>query len=383
MLPVKRRFPARWFPNRPVRSPQGGAQPGTPHSEIRSLRPGSPWPNRWLNVAALLAVAVSIAVVFGKNVGAQDVGGAFLNVSYDPTRELYRDLNERFALAYRHRTGKMVEIRQSHGGSSRQARAVADGLAADVVTLAMYSDIDALRKRGWIAPGWAGRLPNNSVPYTSTIVFVVHKGNPAAIHDWPDLVRRGVSVVTPNPKTSGNGRLSLLAAWGAVLRRGGDDDAARAYVSDLCDHVAALDDGARDATRTFAQEGVGDVQVTWENEAWREAEASKGELDVVVPPVSIRAEPYVAWVDANVERKGTRALAEAYLSFLYTDEGQEIIARNGYRPVSVEVFKKHGDRFPPVDLFPITLVAKDWADAEARFFSENGFFDVVCKPRAK
>jgi sulfate/thiosulfate transport system substrate-binding protein len=354
----------------------------TIHSDIRSLRSGPP--NRWLNVAALLALVVAAALVAVKNVGAQDAGGGiFLNVSYDPTRELYRELNERFALVYRSGGGKILPIQQSHGGSSRQAAAVADGLAADVVTLAMYSDVDALRKRGLIAPGWSARLPNDSLPYISTIVFVVRKGNPWRIHDWPDLVRSGVSIVTPNPRTSGNGRLSFLAAWGAVLRRGGDDDAARVYVSQLYEHVASLEDGARAATATFAEEKVGDVHITWENEALLEVEESKGDLQVVYPPVSIRAEPYVAWVDENVKRKGTLSQAKAYLAFLYSDEAQDIIAQKGYRPTSPKIQARYRERFPPIDLFAITLVARDWTDAQERFFSDNGLFDAIQKTRPK
>ena len=355
----------------------------TLHSDIRSLRSPPAPSNRWLNVAALLALVTAVVLVAVKNVGARDAGREFLNVSYDPTRELYRELNKRFSVVHRSGGGRILPIQQSHGGSSRQAAAVADGLAADVVTLAMYSDVDALRKRGLIAPGWSARLPNNSLPYFSTIVFVVRRGNPRRIYDWPDLVGSGVSIVTPNPRTSGNGRLSFLAAWGAVLRRGGDDDAARGYVSQLYEHVASLEDGARAATMTFAQEKVGDVHVTWENEALFEVEESKGDLQVVYPPVSIRAEPYVAWVDKNVERKGTLSQAKAYLSFLYSEEAQDIIAQKGYRPTSPEIQAKYRERFPPIDLFAITLVARDWTDAQERFFSENGLFDAIQKTRPK
>ena len=324
-------------------------------------------------------VLLAAGLVVARNLQAHDDSSAFLNVSYDPTRELYRDIDRQFATAYRQRTGKEPTIRQSHGGSSRQSQAVADGLAADVVTLAMYSDVDALRKRGLIAADWVKRLPNDSLAYTSTIVFLVRKGNPAHVGDWPDLVRPGVALVTPNPRTSGNGRLSFLAAWGSVLRSGGDENAARAYVTHLYEHVTSLDDSARGATRTFADERVGDVLLTWENEALREADESKGEMEIVYPSSSIRAEPYVAWVDSNVQRKGTLELAKAYLSFLFTDEAQETIARSGYRPVTAAVLARHRDRFPAMDLFPVTFVAKDWADAQDRFFAEDGTFAAISR----
>ena len=327
----------------------------------------------WKNLLAIGAVAAAILLVVAKNIGAQDAARAFLNVSYDPTRELYADLDPRFAAAYEKQAGAKITIQQSHGGSSRQARAVIDGLPADVVTLALYSDIDALRKRGLLAEGWSKRLPNDSVPYTSTVVFVVRKGNPSGIKDWVDLVRDRIAVVTPSPKTSGNGKLSFLAAWGAVLHAGGDEQAARAYVRRLYEHVVALDSGARGATTTFAQEKVGDVQITWENEAL---------LEIVYPSVSIRAEPCVAWVDANVQRKGTLAEARAYLEYLYTDEAQEIIAQHGFRPIRQDVLKRHANRFPAIDLFPIQAVARDWEDAQQKFFADDGVFDDV-RPRSR
>lgn len=336
----------------------------------------------WKNLLAIGAVAAAILLVVAKNIGAQDAARAFLNVSYDPTRELYADLDPRFAAAYEKQAGAKITIQQSHGGSSRQARAVIDGLPADVVTLALYSDIDALRKRGLLAEGWSKRLPNDSVPYTSTVVFVVRKGNPSGIKDWVDLVRDRIAVVTPSPKTSGNGKLSFLAAWGAVLHAGGDEQAARAYVRRLYEHVVALDSGARGATTTFAQEKVGDVQITWENEALLEVDEYKGELEIVYPSVSIRAEPCVAWVDANVQRKGTLAEARAYLEYLYTDEAQEIIAQHGFRPIRQDVLKRHANRFPAIDLFPIQAVARDWEDAQQKFFADDGVFDDV-RPRSR
>lgn len=336
----------------------------------------------WKNLLAIGAVAAAILLVVAKNIGAQDAARAFLNVSYDPTRELYADLDPRFAAAYEKQAGAKITIQQSHGGSSRKARAVIDGLPADVVTLALYSDIDALRKRGLLAEGWSKRLPNDSVPYTSTVVFVVRKGNPSGIKDWVDLVRDRIAVVTPSPKTSGNGKLSFLAAWGAVLHAGGDEQAARAYVRRLYEHVVALDSGARGATTTFAQEKVGDVQITWENEALLEVDEYKGELEIVYPSVSIRAEPCVAWVDANVQRKGTLAEARAYLEYLYTDEAQEIIAQHGFRPIRQDVLKRHANRFPAIDLFPIQAVARDWEDAQQKFFADDGVFDDV-RPRSR
>jgi sulfate transport system substrate-binding protein len=336
----------------------------------------------WLNAMALAAVAIAITLVIGNNV-AGDTSTQLLNVSYDPTRELFQDLNQQFIERYFKETGKRLTIKQSHGGSSRQARAVIDGTPADVVTLALSSDVDTLRKRGLIAEDWAGRLPNHSQPYTSTIVFVVRKGNPRAIRDWPDLVRPGVSVITPNPKTSGNGKLSVLAAWGSVIYRGGTDAQALAFLKQLYQHVTVLDTGARDATNTFTQQKLGDVHLTWENEALLETAEYKGELEIVYPPVSIRAEPSVAWVDANVARRKTEAYAKAYLEFLYTDQAQETIARHGYRPINLEILKKHSDRLPRIDLFSVAILAKDWDEAQQKFFADNGIFDVIHPSKAK
>src|SRR6204780_3562129 len=242
-----------------------------------------------------------------------------LNVPYNPTRELYQAINKAFGDQWKQKTGYTVTIKQSHGGSGRQARAVIDGLEADVVTLALYSGVDALRKQGLIPDGWVKRLPHDSSPWTSTIVFVVRRGNPLHIRDWPDLVRSGVSVITPNPKTSGNGKLSLLGAWGSVTYRGGSETEARDYLRRLYRHVLVLDTGARGAATTFADEEMGDVHLTWENEALREVEDSKGDLEIVYPPISILAEPSVAWVDSNVARHQNAADAKAYLEFLYTD----------------------------------------------------------------
>lgn len=336
----------------------------------------------WGQALAILAVLGSAAVVAAKNLGAQDPARQFLNVSYDPTRELYRDINRSFAVEYAQATGQKPTIGQSHGGSSRQARAVISGLAADVVTLALHPDIAALNKYGLVADGWENRLPHGSRPYTSTIVFVVRKGNPRRIADWPDLVRPGVAVVTPSPRTSGNGKLSFLAAWGSVLRRGGDETQARAFVSDLYGHVGTLAEGARGAATAFTDEKVGDVHLTWENEALREVEDTKGDLEIVYPPTSILAEPYVAWVDANVARKGTEKLAKAYLEFLFTRQAQGVIAAHGYRPIDGAVLAAHADRFPSLDLFPVTLLAKDWDDAQRRFFDDGGVFDRLERSKA-
>jgi len=275
-----------------------------------------------------------------------------------------------------------LEIKQSHGGSSRQAHSVIDGSQkADVVTLALTTDVDALRKRGLIAADWRKRLPNNSEPYTSTIVFVVRKGNPKAIHDWPDLIKGEVAIVTPNPRTSGNGKLSVLGAWGSVTTRGGSEADALAYLKALYRHVAVFDAGARGAATSFAVEKIGDVHLTWENEAWREVAADKDELEIVYPPVSIRAEPAVAWVDANVQGGKTAAEAKAYLEYLFTDAAQETIAKFGYRPINPEILAKYADRLPNIQLFPISAIAKDWDEARERFFGDNGILDAIASAK--
>jgi sulfate transport system substrate-binding protein len=302
-----------------------------------------------------------------------------LNVSYDPTRELWRDVNEAFAKDYVQKTGTRVAIKQSHGGSASQARAVIDGLDADVVTLALWSDTDAIRKAGLIEEGWDKRLPHNSLPYFSTIVFVVRKGNPKSVHDWPDLIKPDIAIITPSPKTSGNGKLSFLAAWGSVIQRGGSEEEARAFVTALYRQVPVLDSGARGSTTTFAQKKIGDVHLTWENEAYLEVEESGGELEIVHPPTSIRAEPHVALVDANVRRKGTQAAAEAYLAFLYSQAGQEIIAQHHYRPIDPEVLKKHATQFHDIRLFPVTSFVRDWNEAQTKFFAEGAVFDQIFK----
>jgi sulfate transport system substrate-binding protein len=304
-----------------------------------------------------------------------------LNVSYDPTRELWRDINASFISSYVKKTGNRLSIKQSHGGSSTQARAVIDGLEADVVTIASIIDTDAIRRSGLIKDGWMDRLPHRSLPYYSTIVFVVRKGNPKGIKDWNDLVKPGVQIITPNPKTSGNGYLSFFSAWGSVVLRGGSREQALSYITKLYTQVPVLDSGARAATTTFVQRGIGDVHLAWENEAHLEVREAKGELEFVYPPISIRAEPHVAVVDANVDRKNTRAAAEAYLAYLYTDEAQDIIARHYYRPANEVFLKKHSERFPQMRLFDISEIASDYLTAHKQFIAEGGVFDAIYKSK--
>ena len=304
-----------------------------------------------------------------------------LNVSYDPTRELYRAINTAFSQQYKARTGSDVTIRQSHGGSGTQARAVVDGLEADVVTLALWGDTNQIAKAGLMAPDWAKRLPNESLPYTSTVIFVVRKGNPKGIHDWPDIVKSGVEIVTANPKTSGNGKLSFLSAWGSVKDRGGSDADALEFVKKLYAQTPVLDLGARGSTVTFVEKKIGDVHLAWENEAKLEVKESGDEVEIVYPSSSILAQPYVAWVDKNVEHKGTADVAKAYLEFLYTPEGQEIIAKNYYRPSDPAVLAKYAAQFPDIKRFDVTTVAKNWDDAQAKYFADGGVFDSFYKPK--
>ena len=331
----------------------------------------------WLNILGVVAIVLAGTAIVVKN--APDKGAnQILNVSYDPTRELYAAIDKAFIPLYRTPAGVTLDIKQSHGGSGRQLRSVLDGSQkANVVSLALISDVQTLSKRGLIAPDWQQRLPNNSVPYTSTVVFLVRKGNPKAIHDWPDLIKGDVAVVTPNWRSSGNGQLSLLAAWGSVTTRGGSQADATGYLKTLLRHVAVSDAGARGAGDSFTLAKTGDVQLAWENEALREVAANKDELEVVYPPVSILAEPAVAWVDANVTDAKTATYAKAYLDYLFTDAGQEQIAQYGYRPFKPEVLAKHNDRLPPLTLFPISAIAKDWSDAREQFFGTNGILDTL------
>ena len=300
-----------------------------------------------------------------------------LNVSYDPTRELWKDFNGAFAAHYKQESGNTVKIKQSHGASGSQARSVIDGLEADVVSLALWSDTDQLHKKGLIKDGWEEKFPGRSLPYTSTIVFVVRKGNPKKVKDWSDLTTPDVEIITPNPKTSGNGKLAFLAAWGSVILNGGTEEQAKEFVTQLYKRAPTLEAGARGATTTFAQKGQGDVHLTWENEAHLEVAEAKGDLEILYPTLSILAEPHVAIVDDNVDRKKTREVAEAYLNYLYTRAGQAIIAKNYYRPSNAEVLASHRDRFPQLKLFAITEIAKGWDDAQAKFFAEGALFDSI------
>ena len=302
-----------------------------------------------------------------------------LNVSYDPTRELYEQINTAFAKKWAQGGNGAVTIRQSHGGSGKQSRSVIDGLPADVVTLALAYDIDAIAQRAKLLPAdWQSRLPNNSTPYYSTIVLLVRKGNPKGIKDWDDLVKPGVKVITPNPKTSGGARWNYLAAYGFAKRKYGSDQAARDYLTKLFRNVPVLDSGARGATTTFVQRGQGDVLISWENEAHLAVEQlGKGQFEIVTPSVSILAEPPVALVDKNVDKKGTRKVAQAYLNFLYTPEAQDIIARNYYRPRNPDVAAKYAAKFPKLPLFSIDKNFGGWANAQKVHFNNGGLFDQI------
>jgi sulfate/thiosulfate-binding protein len=306
-----------------------------------------------------------------------------LNVSYDPTRELYQDINAAFAKQWKAKTGADVTISQSHGGSGKQARAVIDGLQADIVTLALSYDIDSIAERARALPAsWQSRLPNNSTPYTSTIVFLVRKGNPKHIKDWDDLVKQGVSVITPNPKSSGGARWAYLAAWGYALKKNNSDEAkAQDFVTRLYKNVPVLDSGARGSTTTFAQRGIGDVLLSWENEAYLALnELGRDKVEVVVPPISILAEPPVAVVDKYANKHGNAEVAKAYLEFLYTEEGQEIGAKNFYRPRLEKVAAKYADRFPTLQLFTIDELFGGWQKAQKKHFDDGGVFDKIYTP---
>jgi len=333
-------------------------------------------------LAASLVMAITFLALMGCSTrDADDV--VLLNVSYDPTRELYQDYNAAFAKYWQATAGQKVEVRQSHGGSGKQARAVIDGLDADVVTLALAYDIDAISERGGlVAKDWQKRLPNNSAPYTSTIVFLVRKGNPRGIKDWDDLAKPGVYVITPNPKTSGGARWNYLAAWGYELKRSGGDEAkAKTFVARLFKNVPVMDSGARGATVTFAQRGIGDVLLAWENEAFLAVnELGKDKFEIVSPSVSILAEPSVAVVDKVVDRRGTRAAAEAYLKYLYSEEGQEIAAKHYYRPRLESVAAKHAAQFPKMTLFTIDEAFGGWQKAQKTHFADGGTFDQIYQP---
>jgi len=304
---------------------------------------------------------------------------SLLNVSYDPTRELYVDFNAAFVKYWKAKTGQDVTIKQSHGGSGKQARSIIDGLDADVATLALAGDTDALVRNGaWLAPDWQKKLPHNASPYTSTIVLAVRQGNPKGIRDWDDLVKPGVSVITPNPKTSGGARWNYLAAWEFAKRKYGNDAKAKEFVAKLYGNVPVLDTGARGSTITFAQRGQGDVLIAWENEAYLLEKEFGNKFDVVAPSLSILAEPAVAVVDKNVDKKGTRAVAQAYLEYLYSEEGQDIAGKNFYRPaISEKARAKYARQFPKLNLFTIDAAFGGWARADKEHFADGGSFDQI------
>ncbi|APA67159.1 MULTISPECIES: sulfate ABC transporter substrate-binding protein [unclassified Janthinobacterium] len=333
-----------------------------------------------LSKKIIIAAAISAFAVL-QTAQAADI--TLLNVSYDPTRELYQDVNTAFAKEWKGKTGDNVKIKQSHGGSGKQARAVIDGLEADVVTLALAYDIDALAEHKLLAADWQKRLTHNSSPYTSTIVFLVRKGNPKGIKDWNDLIKPGVSVITPNPKTSGGARWNHLAAWGYALRQpGGNEAKAKDFLGKLYKNVPVLDSGARGATTTFVERGIGDVLIAWENEAYLAVkELGPTKFDIITPSVSILAEPPVAVVDKFADKHGTRKVAEAYLNYLYTDEAQDIIAKNYYRPATDKAAKKYASQFAKVNLFTIEQVAGGWTAAQKAHFADGGIFDQIYQPK--
>lgn len=337
--------------------------------------------------APLVRVAIRFAAFGAMTLFAASAQAAsLLNVSYDPTRELYKAINKAFAEDWKKKTGEDVEIQASHAGSGAQARAVIDGLAADVVTLALAADIDAIAtKTGKIPADWQKKLPNNASPYTSTIVFLVKKGNPKGIKNWDDLIKPGIAVITPNPKTSGGARWNYLAAWGYGLKKfNGDEAKTKEFVKALYKNVPVLDTGARGSTITFAQRGIGDVLLAWENEAFlANEEFGKDKFDIVVPSQSVLAEPPVAVVDGNVDSKGTRKLAEAYLNFLYTPAAQAIIAKNYYRPAHPEFAAKEDlKRLPKIELITVDKVFGGWAAAQKKHFADGGVFDEIQKQEA-
>ncbi len=335
----------------------------------------------WLTVMVLAACTTSTTSEGNNGAGARGQV-ELLNVSYDPTRELYEAFNEAFATYWEKETGQTVVIRQSHGGSGKQARSVIDGLEADVVTLALAYDIDAIQEAGLIEEGWQSRLEHNSSPYTSTIVFLVRNGNPKGIHDWDDLIREDVEVITPNPKTSGGARWNYLAAYGYALKKyGNDEEKAKQFVAQLYQRVSVLDSGARGSTTTFVERGIGDVLIAWENEAFLSLkEFGEDQFEIVVPSVSILAEPPVAVVDAVVDKRGTREVAEAYLQYLYTEEGQRIAAKHFYRPRMESVAQEFQDQFPQIELFTVDELFGGWQNAQQTHFADGGVFDQIYVP---
>jgi sulfate transport system substrate-binding protein len=331
----------------------------------------------------LIILLVALAIVASAGIALSQPEVTLLNVSYDPTRELYQEFNAAFAKHWSSKTGQFVTIKQSHGGSGKQARAVIDGLEADVVTLALAYDIDALAERGRLIPKeWQKRLPHNSSPYISTLVFLVRKGNPRNIRDWDDLVKPGVKVITPNPKTSGAARWNYLAAWGFALQKyGGSEEKAKEFVAKLLKNVPVLDSGARGATTTFIERGIGDVLINWENEVLLASrELGKDKFEMVVPSMSILAEPPVTLVDKVVDKRGTRTVAQAYLEYLYSDKGQEIAARHYYRPSNEKIAKKYSNQFPEIELFTIDELFGGWQKAQKTHFDDGGVFDKIYQP---
>lgn len=326
---------------------------------------------RWVPLLVSLATPVQASEV------------TLLNVSYDPTRELYQDFNKVFADHWKKTSGQDVKIKQSHGGAAKQARSVIDGLQADVVTLALSYDIDEIAQRGILAKDWQKRLPNNSAPYTSTIVFLVRKGNPKNIKDWSDLARPGISVITPNPKTSGGARYNYLAAWGYALKQpGGHEQSAQDLLTKIYKNVPVLDSGARGSTTTFVEREIGDVLITWENEALLAIrELGPDKVQIVAPSVSILAEPPVTIVDKVVDRRGTRKVAEAYLKFLYSDEGQELAGKHYYRPINEKIAAKYASQFPKVKLLTVDEIAGGWTKAQKTHFADGGTFDRIYQPK--
>lgn len=329
---------------------------------------------RWSTLSTIFAI-----LVFSSNAWAKDI--QLLNVSYDPTRELYQQYNQAFSQYWEQKTGDKVIIRQSHGGSGKQATSVINGIEADVATLALAYDIDAIAERGRIDKQWLTRLPDNSAPYTSTIVFLVRKGNPKQIKDWDSLIQPGISIITPNPKTSGGARWNYLAAWGYGLKANQQDqEKAKAFVKNLYQNVEVLDSGARGATNTFVERGIGDVLVAWENEALLAInELGADKFEIVTPSVSILAEPTVAVVDKVVDKRGTREIATAYLEYLYSPQGQEIAAKNYYRPRDSAIAEKYQDRFPQLTLFTVDEVFGGWQSAQKTHFVSGGIFDEISR----
>lgn len=336
---------------------------------------------KWLGLAAALGL-LGAGVWYVAATPDRNGSITLTNVSYDPTRELYREIGKEFSAYYLAKTGRPITLYNSHGGSGAQARAVLGGLRADIVTLALASDIEALEDRGFVAPGWQGRFPFNSSPYTSSIVFLVRKGNPKGIRGWDDLIRSDVSVITPNPKTSGGARWNFLAAWGHVTENGGTEAQATEFVRKLYARVPVLDTGARGATTTFVQKKLGDVLLAWENEAILALREEGGDLlSLVYPEDTVLAEPPVALVDRVVDLRGTRAPAEEFIRFLYSDAAQELIAKWGYRPTSPAVLARHRDGLPPFKkLFTVRDVAGSWREAQKKFFADSGVFDRICQP---